>query len=770
MSTPHEPACHAARIRLALAPVLLIGLLFPGPAAAAALGKTPKAVLTIYTGDSIMPVTRDLQRGIADVFGASERFDISLQAEFLDAYRYPNPEATARFVSFLQSKYRNAKIDLLIAAGSQALSLTIDHAASLFPGVPVVYAGTQFSETEQPKPPDRFASVVSRFDAASTVRLALALQPELKQLIVVSGAGPVDRLCAQTANEQLAGLRDRIRVDFWSALPIDILLRRLSALKPGAAVLYLAVAVDGTGKRFVPQTVAQLASEASPVPIYGIFSTYLGHGMVGGYVAPFDTLGREAGSVGLRILAGADPASLRSGKDLHSYQVDSRQLERWNFSESNLPPNTVVQFKNPTLWDEYRSLIIGTIALVLLQSLLIALLLAQSGRRRKAEQSLQESEQRMAAAAAAANLGLWHYDVPSRVTWTTEHFRRILGLPPEGEPTFEEIIGRLHPDDRQMAKDAVSKAVATGDPCRGRYRVVHDDGSIGWIETRASLDRYPRTGEPRRLNGLIMDVTQSHLLEEQSELRQQQLAHLTRVSILGELSGALAHELNQPLAAILSNAQAAQKLLERSPIRFTEIEEILGDIVSDDRRAGEVIRRVRSLLKRGTREFTEVDLNALINEAVHLTHSELLKRRIQLRLNLASDLHPVLGDRVQLQQVMLNLIVNACDAMARTPVRQRVITILSSNITNCQVCVSVADHGNGIPKEVQDRIFEPFVSTKPAGLGVGLAITQSIVAAHHGQIWAQNAPSGGATFAFTVPALLGMEHEQPIAQGLSGRR
>jgi C4-dicarboxylate-specific signal transduction histidine kinase len=245
---------------------------------------------------------------------------------------------------------------------------------------------------------------------------------------------------------------------------------------------------------------------------------------------------------------------------------------------------------------------------------------------------------------------------------------------------------------------------------------------------------------------LIRDETAKKRAEAAAEEQRQELAHLSRVASLGELSGALAHELNQPLAAILVNARAAQRIMTRHSPDLTELRVILEEIAVDDRRAGEVIGRLRTLLKKGRGRPSKVDPNELVADVRSLLHSDLIRRRVTTETDLAPSLPPVLGDRVELQQVILNLVGNACDAMVDTPAPQRLVRIATGLTPDGQVQLTVEDRGTGIPPGRLEQIFDAFFTTKTSGLGLGLAICRSIATAHGGRLWATNNDSGGATF------------------------
>ena len=249
----------------------------------------------------------------------------------------------------------------------------------------------------------------------------------------------------------------------------------------------------------------------------------------------------------------------------------------------------------------------------------------------------------------------------------------------------------------------------------------------------------------------IVDITERRKIERETARQRDELAHLSRVAMLGELSGSLAHELNQPLTAILSNAQAAQRFLAQSPPRIDKLAEILTDIVKSDHRAGAVIQRLRSLLRKEEAQRDPLSLNDVVEESLRLMRSDLLNRHVMLSTDLADALPVVSGDRNQLQQVLLNLVINGCDAMDGREVDRRLL-VRTRTTAQGSVEISVADRGAGIPLADLERIFEPFVTTKLYGLGLGLAICRSIVEAHGGLLWATNNADRGATLHCELPA------------------
>ncbi|MFM0620397.1 ATP-binding protein, partial [Paraburkholderia nemoris] len=245
----------------------------------------------------------------------------------------------------------------------------------------------------------------------------------------------------------------------------------------------------------------------------------------------------------------------------------------------------------------------------------------------------------------------------------------------------------------------------------------------------------------------IIDKTDRYELRRQ----RQDLAHLTRVSTMGQLASSLAHELNQPLTAILSNVQAAQRFMTADPIDLAELRDILNDIVQDDYRASEVIRRIRAVVKKGDLEMTPLDLAGVIRDVVALVHSDAIVRGTRVTLDIDSTLPPVRGDRVQLQQVMLNLLLNAFDAMNEVPPVDRMVCVTLKPADDGMVLIAVRDRGHGLTADKLDKIFKPFFTSKPQGLGLGLSISRSIIDMHRGRLWAENNNDRGATFYVALP-------------------
>jgi two-component system sensor kinase FixL len=368
-------------------------------------------------------------------------------------------------------------------------------------------------------------------------------------------------------------------------------------------------------------------------------------------------------------------------------------------------------------------------------------------------EDLRKREEWLDLAADSAGVGLWLWDFKTNFLWITEKTRMLYGISSQGQVSFETFLSKLHPDDLDWVTQAGRKCTQEGADFRYDYRIVMPDGSIRWLKVLAKAFLGP-SGKPERMTGVSLDITERKQAEQENEQKRNELAYVARVSTMNQLASSLAHELNQPLGAIMRNAEAGELFLQDPSPDLDEIRAILADIRRDDQRAGAVIDRMRSQLKRREVEHNLLDLNLLAGEVIALVFPEADARKVRIVLNPVSSLPQVRGDRVQLQQVLLNILINAMDAMNDSAPDDRRITVLIQAV-DTQVEVAVSDSGCGMPADKLSHVFEPFFSTKPNGLGMGLAISRSIIEAHRGSIRAKNNEAGGATFTITLPAAEG---------------
>jgi two-component system, LuxR family, sensor kinase FixL len=362
---------------------------------------------------------------------------------------------------------------------------------------------------------------------------------------------------------------------------------------------------------------------------------------------------------------------------------------------------------------------------------------------------LRETQQHVRLAAAATGLAIWNWDVDRNRIWVSREGRPLLGLAREKEISLERFLATLHADDRGLVRQAVERAMGGVGEFTTDYRAVLPEGKVRWITARGKVE-FNGGGKPLWVRGVSLDITGRKLAELELARQRQDLAHLSRVSMLGELAGALAHELNQPLTAVLSNAQAGQRFLRQGPPDLAEITAILDDIADDAKRAGGIIHGMRAMFKKDApAEPQPVDVNESVNQVLNLLHGEIVARKAKVVLVPGEGLPPVRAGRVEVQQMLINLVLNSLDAIKSDPLHGAVeITSLRHGRW---VIVSVNDNGPGIPEEIMQRLFEPFVSTKSGGLGLGLAISRSIAERFGGELLAKNRPEGGAVFQMVLP-------------------
>jgi PAS domain S-box-containing protein len=370
--------------------------------------------------------------------------------------------------------------------------------------------------------------------------------------------------------------------------------------------------------------------------------------------------------------------------------------------------------------------------------------------RKQAERALQRSEAYSAEAQKLSQTGSIAWDPASDEHFWSDETYQIMGFDRSIKPSMDMIIQRVHPDDRDHLRQEVARTVHGAQEYDYEQRLLLPDGQIKHLHVRAHRVKYESGKE--EVVGALIDITAARKSQEALHAAQIGLAHASRVATFGEISASIAHEVNQPLAAIVANGQACLRFLRRETPDLDDVRGAVEWIVKDGNRAGEVIRRVRGLLKKSTIDKTQLDISGLINEVAALLRRELAGQLVALRLELAPAVPPIFADRVQLQQVIINLIMNGVEALQAITDRPRALIIRMYENNAGQVAVAVKDNGGGIPAESADRVFDAFFSTKPGGLGIGLSICRSIIEEHGGRIWAlNNREEPGSTFEFALP-------------------
>ena len=585
---------------------------------AVAQGPPHRTVLTIHLGGVSFPSNPILDEGNRQVLAA--RSDVDYFTEYLDSERFDAEESSQALSDYIRRKYRGRKIDLVIAMTDPVRRFVLDHREELFPDAPIVTTGASVPDDETRTAGAGLTGVTIGTAYAETLNLVLKLHPSTHDVFVVAKGS--DERTMEAVKASLNGVFPGVRLTYLVENTVSALLTRVKAARPGSVILYIWHSQNEPGQLVYADQVARLVAQASSVPVYGTSDLYIGTGIIAGVVRGTRETGIRVGEMALRILDGAraqdipiEPARLVS-------VFDWRAMQRWGVDESRLPPGSVVNFRGPSLWRDYRRQVLAVLGGLAVQSLLIVGLLYQRRARRKAE-----------------------------------------------------------------------------------------------VESRRNLE-------------LAADANR-------------------RVAMTA-LTGSIAHDLSQPLNSILHNTKAASMLVGSNRATPEVLQEILRDIHTADVRATEIIQRHRTMIRSRELDKRPIDIHTVVRESLALVAHDMRTRQIQSDVRLPAAPCLIEGDHVLLQQVLVNLVINAMDAMAQTPPARRRLTV-QNDVSQDSVEVSVCDAGSGLPAESDRRLFEPFVTTKANGMGIGLTIAQTIVEAHSGKIEAHNNPDGGATFTVTLP-------------------
>jgi two-component system, LuxR family, sensor kinase FixL len=970
------------------------------PLASGFAGELPaseKSVLVLYGERGDLPAIEAVEENLRQVFHASTSPRIEVFSEYLDFARFPPEQYEGSLVRYLQERYAGRRIDLVVPVAGFALEFALGHREELFPGAPLVFCAIDRRELEKLRLPADATGITAHFDIGRTVELILRLQPDVPEIVCVSGTSGFDQRWAEETRRIMERSHARVRVRWIADKSLGDTVDEISRVPRASAVLFISMLRDGVGQSTSSVDVVRDLARASKAPVYGVSSQFLDAGVVGGAMFDFGENARSTAELALRTLRGQwVPYGAPETESRNPLLINWQALKRSQLSESRVPGDAEVRLRPPGLWETHRAFILVVGGAILFQAVLIAGLVLERFWRRKAETSLRQSEERMSLAAKAANLGMWEWDQGNDAVWMTDKGRSILGIAPDESVDFAALATRVHPEDREAREAAIRCALKTHGEYAIEYRVVLPDGRLRWIGAwghcvdgdnktarligvsmdvtgekqaqdtlresearfRAMADTAPvmiwmsgtdklctffnkgwlnftgrsleqeigdgwakgvhakdldrclevylssfdardpftmeyrlrrRDGEYRwvldngaprfapdgtflgyigscvdvterkqaqdlfRLvveaspNGIVLADSQGHIVlvnaraeklfgygreelvgqsieilvperfrehpayqaafhaspvaramdgerelfaqrkdgtefpveigispiqspegslvlhaivditerkqaEAEARKHREDLAHLSRVAIMGEMAGSLAHELNQPLTGIVNNASAGRRFIAKGRANLPKLDSLFEAVVEDGRRAGGIIRGIRNMVRKGKQVRCAMNLNDIIASVLRFVHSDALERHCVLVTELDPELPLVDGDQVQLQQVLLNLLVNAFEAMDETPLSKRRVVIRSERESGARVRVSVRDFGTGLSEGNPERIFEHFFSTKQAGLGMGLAIARSIIASHEGELAATNVEGGGACVYFSLRA------------------
>jgi len=581
----------------------------------------PKRVLILHSVGREFRPWNAYAKDIRAELDRQSRWPIDVQEHSLVAARSGDPRAEELFLEYIKALYVGTPPDLIVSVGAPSAAFFQRHRRDLFPTTPILFTVLEQRRVQYQGLTENDTVVAVRHDFRVLFDSFLRISPDTKVVAIINGNSPNEKYWQKEMRRELQPLDGRIEIRWYDDLSYDDVLKQTASLPPHSAIFWYQMIVDAAGVAHEGDRALTRLYASANAPIFTHDDAFFGQEIIGGPMHSALGGSRRAMAVAMRILGGEKPGDIKiPPSDFAPPKYDWRELQRWNISESRLPPGSEILFREPTVWERYSWQIASVAAVLLIQAGLISALLHQHRRRQFAE---VQSRQRVA-----------------------------------------------------------------------------------------------------------------------------ELVHVNRMNTAGELTTSIAHEINQPLGAILTNAEAADLILNSPSPDIDELKDIVKDILRDDRRAGEVIRRMRSLLKKAPFELKSLDFNDLVGETVELVLA--VGRKVELVSVITRDALPIIGDRIQLQQVILNLVANGIDAMKDTSTENRIVSMRTSRVEKFAE-LSVSDLGPGIPEDKLKEVFEPFFTSKAEGMGMGLSIARTIVEAHNGQIWAENRDHGGATFRIRLP-------------------
>ena len=716
-----------------------------------------KRVLVLYSEENGHPAHRLTEQGIREVFHSNTRFNVQIFTEYLDVSRFGGNSNARIMADYLRGKYSGMEIHAIITVYPAAMDFLLNERRALFPEVPIIASeltSKEYAQNLEHFRARRFLTgTILGDNITGVIDAALRMRPNTKHIALVAGTTPNDAYSEHRCRMGLKPYAGRIDLIDLTKLSMEEILSRVSSLPSDSLVFYSSLFRDGAGKPYVPREALSLISRATKVPMFGLYESLLGFGIVGGQLVSFEKQGREAATIALRIMGGESPDSIPFGGDqAYVSAYDWRELKRWNIPENSVPAGAEIRYRIPSFWEEHKLAFIGTVSLIIAETCLILWLVFNIRRRREAELSLRASEERYRMLFESAPAGISLIGADGCVHTANSLQARLYGYDSPRQLEGMSVLMFVSDKDRERATQNMNALLQGNEIPDRNYAAARRDGSEFFVEVTSVIIR----GSRRQVLGylcLTRDITKSK--EDESERLQlrHELAHLSRVMTMNEISTSLAHEINQPLGAILNNAEAARLFISRMKDNHDDISEILADIIQDTRRAGDIIRKIRGIVKKSEALFEPLYINDLINDVVRLFQNSISMHNVSHSLELHPNLAQIWGDRVHLQQVLMNIISNALEAMQGCP--SKTLTIRSGMTMQDMVTVSVSDSGTGIAPTKKDNVFEPFFTTKKDGLGMGLRICKSIIEEHGGRIWAENIPTGGASFSFSLKAWRG---------------
>ena len=534
-----------------LAPALLAALVLSHSIAAEPTKEIRRILILNEVGNSY-PAIKTINEGIQTALQNSP-YRIEFYSEYLDTILFPDPATQREFRDFYIHKYRNRKPDVIITVGSGPLQFMRETHQTAFPGVPIVFCLPNGAVPGSPTVDSDFTGVKNDIAAAETLGTALHLLPGTEHVVVVGGVSEFDKQLLAAVKQQVQDFTGRVDITYLTDLPMPDLLERLRHLPNRTIVLSTTIAQDAAGTRFKSSDTGLLLAAASNAPIFSLFDVYLNHGEVGGDLSSFSAQAKIAGEMALRILNGVKPQDIPRVGNVTNYMFDWRALKRWGIKQSALPPGSIIVNRQLTVWEAYKAYIIGGIALILLETLLIVALLWQRKRRREVENELVVSNDRLRLAVESGKSVGWDWDAKTGINRWFGDLKTMFGIDSDTySGRAEDFRLRVYPDDRELVQRAISNALQGRSSYTAEFRVVRTDGTVRWVTARGNY-YYGTNGEPAGMLGMALDITDRKQAEQKLHESEDRLA-----GIVGSAMDAII-AVDEQQRVVLFNA-AAEKM------------------------------------------------------------------------------------------------------------------------------------------------------------------------------------------------------------------
>jgi len=711
-------------------------------------------VLVLYWDEKDHPANEEFERRFQAAMRSATSGPLEFYSEFLESSRFPGENQSKLLHDYIRQKYADRNIDVVVPNASAPLEFLFKYRRGFLPHTPIVFGATNYPSAAQLKSGAGATGIVFVNSYRKTIDLALRLHPRAEHVFIVSGTPAHDKVYEKIARGQLKGYETKVAITYLTDLALEELKAKIKNLPERSVVLYVWQQVqDGQGKLLESQDVLRSIAPLARAPFYGMSFANVGLGIVGGYVWTMEANTARLAELTLTVVSGARASSIPVENAPDTPMFDWRQLQRWGIRADSLPEDSIIRFREISLWQQYKWRIMGVIAMIVFQSLLIVALLLHRRQTRqnaaalgRAQRVLTESEERFRNMADTAPVMIFVTDATSQTTFLNKTWLNFTGRTMEQEWGHGWTAG-LHPDDREACLAGIEASFQARSECRLEYRLRRADGQYRSVIC-TGIPRFQTEGVFTGYIGSLMDITD--LRTSQAEALASQ-----KLESLGVLAGGIAHDFNNLLASILANLELQlSDLADASPA-----EKGLKTIKTIATRASEIVRQLMVYAGEESAIFEKVDLAALVREMLQLMMVAITKSAV-LKIDVPPNLPHMRGNAAQLRQVVMNLITNASDAL-REKGGEISVTLApvqapkqsSENPGGEFLRLEIRDSGCGMSEAVQAKIFDPFFSTKQTGRGMGLAAVRGIILSHGGTIRVQSAVGVGSCFEVLLPCV-----------------